>query len=323
MNTELTKEIDARWNSRTKPLGSLGRLEDLARDYCLIREETVPKLERLGLYLYAADHGITEEGISLYPKEVTRQMLANFEAGGAAVNVLARQHGVTVQIIDAGVGMGTRNFAREPAMSPAECDVHLAAGRADAREASSKFDLVGIGEMGIGNTTSAAAMLAAITGRSGSEVAGRGTGLDAQGVRHKAEVIDLAIELHKLLRAPARRVLETVGGFEIARMTGFLLEAQHLKLPVMLDGFITGAAALAAVKMEPRTREILFFSHRSAERAHGLLLEELDGDPLLDLGMRLGEGSGAIFGMHLVLCAMRLYLEMASFESAQVSRSDS
>ena len=323
MNTELAKQIDARWNSRTKPLGSLGRLEDLARDYCLVRGESVPKLERRGLYLYAADHGITDEGISLYPKEVTRQMLANFEAGGAAVNVLARQHGVEVQIIDAGVGTGTKNFAREPAMSKAECDAQIAAGREDAREASSKFDLVGIGEMGIGNTTSASAMLAAITGRSGVEVAGKGTGLDAQGVRHKAEVIDLAIEHHKLSLAPARMVLETVGGFEIARMAGFLMEAHRLKLPVMLDGFITGAAALAAVRMEPQTRGILMFSHRSAERAHGLLLEELDGDPLLDLGMRLGEGSAAILGMHLLVCAMRLYLEMASFESAHVSRSDS
>lgn len=323
MNPELAKTIDARWNSRTKPLGSLGRLEDLARDYCLVREEALPELERLGLYLYAADHGITAEGISLYPKEVTRQMLANFEAGGAAVNVLARQHGVKVQIIDVGVGEGTKNFAREAAMSPAECDAHIEAGRDDAREASRKFDLVGIGEMGIGNTTSAAAMLAAITGRSGSEVAGRGTGLDDNGVRHKAKVIDAAIAHHKLSHAPARQVLETVGGFEIARMAGFLMEAQRLKLPVMLDGFITGAAALAAVKMEPQTRGVLFFSHRSAERAHGLLLEELDGDPLLDLGMRLGEGSGAILGMHLLVCAMRLYIEMASFESAQVSRSDS
>ena len=322
MNTELAKEIDARWNSRTKPLGSLGRLEELARDYCLIRDASLPKFERQGLYLYAADHGITEEGISLYPKEVTRQMMANFEAGGAAVNVLARQHGVEVKIIDAGVGTGTKNFAREAAMSPEECDAHLEAGRSDAREASGSFDLVGIGEMGIGNTTAAAAMLAAITGLSGSEVAGRGTGLDNDGVRHKAEVIDAAIAHHKLSRAPARRVLETVGGFEIARMAGFLLEAHRLKLPVMLDGFITGAAALAAVKLEPQTRGVLFFSHRSSERAHGLLLEELDGDPILDLGMRLGEGSGAILGMHLLACAMRLYLEMASFESAHVSRSD-
>ena len=132
-----------------------------------------------------------------------------------------------------------------------------------------------------------------------------------------------ATDSRTLSQAPARQVLETVGGFEIARMAGFLMEAQRLKLPVMLDGFITGAAALAAVKMEPQTRGVLFFSHRSAERAHGLLLEELDGDPLLDLGMRLGEGSGAILGMHLLVCAMRLYIEMASFESAQVSRSDS
>lgn len=322
MKQELLNEIAAQWNSRTKPQGSLGRLEELAQEYCVIRGHAQANIGKMGLYLYAGDHGITDEGISLYPKAVTRQMLANFEAGGAAVNVLARQHGVDVKIIDAGVGEGTNNFAQMPAMTAGECAERLLAGRVDAREAAGKYGLVGVGEMGIGNTTSAAAILAAIGGYTAAEVSGRGTGLDDEGVRHKAEVIDAALEKHALKGAPALQVLQTVGGFEIARMAGFLMEAGCLKLPVMLDGFITCAAALVAVKMEASTREVLFFSHRSAERGHGRMLEELDGDPILDLGMRLGEGSGAILGMHLLKCAMNLYHDMASFESASVSRSE-
>lgn len=323
MKSALLESIESRWNSRTKPLGSLGRLEHLGRDFCLMKGEALPELSRMGLYLYAADHGVTEEGVSLYPKEVTRQMVANFEAGGAAVNVLARANGVTVKVIDAGVGEGTRNFSREHAMSPQERDERIAAGRADAREAASNFDFVGVGEMGIGNTTSAAAILAAIGGHSGYEVAGRGTGVDELGVKWKGEVIERAIATHQLRGARPAEILAAVGGFEIARMAGFLMEASRLRLPVMLDGFITGAAALVAVGMEPAARETMFFSHRSAELGHGMMLKLLGGDPMLELGMRLGEGSGAILGMHLVSCAVKLYREMASFESAQVSRSES
>lgn len=314
--------IATQWNSRTKPIGSLGRLEDLAQDYCLIKGAALPPLDRMGLYLYAADHGITEEGVSLYPREVTRQMVANFKAGGAAINVLSRRLGIEVEVIDAGVGAGTRNFARDLAMTDEQRDERIAAGRSDARQAASRFDLVGVGEMGIGNSTSAAAILAALGGFSGMEVAGRGTGLDEAGVRHKAMVIEAAIERHRLRDAPAAAILSAVGGFEIARMAGFLMEAGRLRLPVMLDGFITGAAALIAIGLEPATREVLFFSHRSAEHGHGLMLEQLDGDPLLELGMRLGEGTGALLAMNLVSCAVALYLGMASFESAQVSRSE-
>lgn len=323
MNPLLLDAVNAQWNSRTKPVGSLGRLEDLAREYCLMRGEVLPRIEKQGLYLFAGDHGITEEGVSLYPKAVTAQMLANFQAGGAALNVLARLHGVNVHIVDAGVGKGTRNFAREAAMTDQECADRLAEGREDARLAGEVYQLVGVGEMGIGNTTSAAAILAALGGYSGAEVAGRGTGLDADGVGHKAQVIDAALALHELRGATPQRVLACVGGFEIARMTGFLLECARLHLPVMIDGFITSAAALVAMKIEARARDFFFFSHQSAEKGHRLMLELLDGDPLLELGMRLGEGTGAILGMHLLHCAMKLYEEMASFESAAVSRSES
>ncbi|WP_035957582.1 nicotinate-nucleotide--dimethylbenzimidazole phosphoribosyltransferase [Bryobacter aggregatus] len=319
MKAALQNEIAARWDSRTKPQGSLGRLEDLARDYCLIRGEALPACERLGLYLFAADHGVTEEGISLYPKEVTRQMVANFMAGGAAVNVLARAHGVVVEVVDAGVGTGTANFARQAAMSAAACESHLEAGRQKATEAAAKFDLVGIGEMGIGNTTSAAAILAAFEGLPGIEVAGAGTGLSDEGIVHKAAVIDRALALHQLQGATAQSILASVGGFEIVQMTGFLLEAARLRLPVVIDGFITSAAALAAIRLAPETRQALIFSHCSAERGHIRMLQALQAEALFDLGMRLGEGSGAILGMHLVRSAMALYRDMASFESAQVS----
>lgn len=321
VSEKLQVEIDARWNSRTKPLGSLGRLEDLAGEFCMIRGEALPRCEKLGVFIFAGDHGIVEEGVSLYPQAVTAQMVANFRAGGAAANVLARAHGIDLEIVDAGVGAGTKNFARFEAMSVGECEAQIEAGGELARVAAGRFDLVGVGEMGIGNTTSAATMLAAIEGLSGPEVAGRGTGLSDAGVAHKARVIDAAIETHGLRGAGAGRVLQCVGGFEIARMAGFLIEAAKLRLPVMLDGFITAAAALAAVGMAPGTRAALLFSHRSTERGHRLALEALDGDPLLDLGMRLGEGSGAMLGMHLTRVAVALYREMASFESAQVSRS--
>jgi nicotinate-nucleotide--dimethylbenzimidazole phosphoribosyltransferase len=322
MNPNLHTSIEARWNSRTKPPGSLGRLETLAADFCRIREQELPPCNHLGLYLFAADHGITAEGISAYPSAVTAQMVKNFESGGAAVNVLAREHSVAVHVIDAGVGNPTRNFMREPAMTIALCEQHLQAGRALATQAASKYQLVGVGEMGIGNTTTAAALFAAYTGLAGAKVAGRGTGLDAAGVAHKAHVIDQALALHQAALQNPTHTLAALGGFEIAQIAGFLLGAADLQLPVMLDGFITCAAALAATRIRPSSRDIMLFSHRSAEHAHGDLLTTLNASYLLDLGMRLGEGTGAILGMQLTRSAMRLYAEMASFADAGVSQAE-
>jgi nicotinate-nucleotide--dimethylbenzimidazole phosphoribosyltransferase len=319
MSDALIDAVNARWNSRTKPPGSLGLLENLARDYCLIRGDSLPECERLGLYLFAADHGIADEGVSAYPKAVTREMVKNFERGGAAVNALARGHNVLVKVIDAGVGTGTRSFLREAAMSEAELRSAIAAGREWAREASGAHDLVGLGEMGIGNTTTAAALLAAYENKTGAEVAGAGTGLDGAGIARKAAVIDEAMRLHDLQGKSPMEVLRCLGGLEIAQMTGFLLEAPRLRLPVMLDGFITCAAALAAIRIDATSRETMLFSHRSAERGHGLMLEALDARPPLDLEMRLGEGTGAILGMGLVRSAVRVYREMASFADAGVS----
>lgn len=318
----LNELIAQRWDNRTKPQGSLGRLEELAALYCRIKQHPLPALDQLGLYLFAADHGVTAEGISLYPSAVTAQMVANFSAGGAAVNVLGRLHQVQVQVIDAGVGQGTENFARVPAMSTPRMEAALAAGAGQARRAAAQFDAVGIGEMGIGNTTSAAAILAALAGLSGEEVAGPGTGLTAQQVAHKAALIDSAILLHGLHGAAAADILRCVGGLEIAQMTGFLIEAAQLRLPVMLDGFITGAAALLAQAMVPGARSMMMFSHCSAEPAHKRMLRLLDAEALLDLQLRLGEGSGAVLGLSLLRSAFYLYRDMASFESAGVSEAN-
>lgn len=321
--TSLADQIAHHWATRTKPLHSLGRLEDIATRYCLIRNQLLPRCDRFGLFLCAASHGITAEGVSLYPPAVTAQMLANFRAGNAAINVLARLHNVTLHLEDCGVAHGTANFLHAPAMTPQQCDAQLTAGAEKATLASHLYDAVALGEMGIGNTTSAAALLAALGPFTGPEVAGRGAGLNPEQIAHKASVIDRALAFHQLTTTDPLRALTSVGGFEIARMVGFLLAAAERRLPVMLDGFITTAAALVATRLDPRVSEILFFSHLSAEKAHRLLLDLLDADPYLDLGLRLGEGSGAILGLHLLHTAMKLYSEMASFDSAHVSQANS
>jgi nicotinate-nucleotide--dimethylbenzimidazole phosphoribosyltransferase len=323
MREQLEHEIERQWLTRTKPPGSLGRLETLVRDYLCLRGRVMEEDFAPAVYLFAADHGITAEGVSPYPSEVTAQMLANFQAGGAAINVLARRHNIPLYLIDAGVGAGTANFAVEPAMTEEECGAALEAGREWARRAAAGHTMAGLGEMGIGNTTTAAALLAAYTGLPGAAVAGPGTGLPAAGVAHKAAVIDRALALHEPAGRPAQEVLRRLGGLEIAQMAGFVLEAARLRLPVMLDGFITTVAALAAVRMEAAAREVLFFAHRSAEPGHTRALEELGGVPLLDLGMRLGEGTGAVLGLHLVGCGLELYAGMASFASAGVSEAKS
>lgn len=315
----LEEAIAQRWATRTKPQGSLGRLETLAADYCRIKQEALPRLETMGLYLFAADHGVTAEGVSLYPSAVTAQMVENFQAGGAAVNVLARLHDVRLHILDAGVGCGTHNFARRAAMDGDRLDAALEAGRLQAQEAARLYDVVGIGEMGIGNSTSAAAILAALAGLSGGDVAGPGTGLSPAQVAHKAAVIDVALALHSLKPSQPKEILRCVGGLEIAQMTGFLMEAGEQRLPVMIDGFITTAAALLAQAIYPPSREGMLFAHRSAEPAHQRMLHLLAAQPLLDLDLRLGEGTGAVLGLSLLRSAFLLYRDMASFTSAAVS----
>jgi nicotinate-nucleotide--dimethylbenzimidazole phosphoribosyltransferase len=320
MSFDLESRVQRRLDNLTKPPGSLGELEALAKRYCLLRGEYLPELPRKAMYLFCADHGITEEGISPYPKEVTAQMVANFRRGGAAINVLCRAFEIEPVILDCGVGAGTRNFAKEPAMSVAQAREAFERGRAElAPEAATRFELVGTGEMGIGNTTSAAALLSVFSGRPAAETAGRGAGLDDEGVRRKVAVLQRALDYHRPDPARPLEALAAVGGLEIATMAGFIAGCAGQRLPVVIDGFISCSAALAARALAPGCLDNAFFSHRSAERAHTLMLDTLGARPLLDLGMRLGEGSGAALLMNLIDTSLRVYRQMATFEEAGVS----
>ena len=268
------------------------------------------------MIIFCADHGIVEEGVSPYPSEVTRQMVANFRAGGAAINVLCRHAAIEPVIVDMGVGRPTRNFTREPAMTRAEAEQAIATGFAHAASA----EILGAGEMGIGNTTSAAALFSAFSGLDPSETAGRGTGLDDAGLQRKVEVIRRA-----LISSPSDSdpidILAALGGFEIAALTGLILGAASRRHLVMLDGFITGAAAIVARAIAPASLDYVVFSHCSAEQGHKKMLVFLNARPLLHLDMRLGEGTGAALGISLLESALNLYNEMATFSSAGVSTS--
>lgn len=331
-NSELASRVQRRLDSLTKPRGSLGALEEIVLRIALIQGNEAPSVQRKALFVFCGDHGITEEGVSAYPSEVTAQMAANFVAGGAAINVLCRQAGIQTSIVDVGVkaaglagvidrkvGPGTANFARTAAMTRSQLEQALAAGRQLAEDASQQFDLVGVGEMGIGNTTSASALLCAFTGCDPSEAAGPGAGLTPEQVSNKAGVIRRALELHRPDPSNGADTLAAVGGFEIAAMAGFLLGASATRLPVVLDGFISCSAALAARALDPRALETAFFSHRSAEPGHTRMLTALGASPSFDLGMRLGEGTGAALMMQVIDAAVALYRDMATFESAGVS----
>jgi len=311
----LETRIRARLDSLTKPPGSLGRLEDLALQLGLIQSTDMPRIGRKAMIVFCADHGVVEEGVSLYPSEVTRQMVENFRSGGAAINILCRHAGIEPVIVDMGVGRPTRNFTREPAMTLAEAERALDIGFAHADRA----EILGAGEMGIGNTTSAAAIFSAFSGLDPSETAGRGTGLDDAGVARKIEVVRRALALHRL--KDPMEILAALGGFEIAAITGLILGAASRRRLVMLDGFITCAAAIVARAIAPASLDYVAFSHRSAEKAHQKMLEFLDARPLLNLEMRLGEGTGAALGIGLLEAAVNLYREMATFDSAGVSTS--
>ncbi len=299
----------------TKPPGSLGRLESLALQIGLIQGTDLPSIGRKAMAIFCADHGIVAEGVSPYPSEVTAQMVANFRAGGAAITVLCRHLGIEPVIVDMGVGRPTRNFAREPAMTREEAERAIAAGMNQV----SAGDVLGAGEMGIGNSTSASALLSAFGGLDPAESAGRGTGLDEAGVAHKAEVIKRALELHRPDPRDPIGVLAALGGFEIAAIVGLILGAAKQRRVVVLDGFISCSAALVARVIAPPSLGYVVFSHRSAERGHRKMLEVLGAQPLFDLDMRLGEGTGAALGINLIEAAVKLYREMATFESAGVS----
>jgi nicotinate-nucleotide--dimethylbenzimidazole phosphoribosyltransferase len=330
-NTGLRGAAELRWNSLTKPPGSLGRLEELVTTIALQQGKLRPSLGVKSLYVFCGDHGIAAEGVSAYPSEVTRQMALNFVAGGAAINVLCRRIGIRTVIVDAGVkgesvpgavalriGEGTRNFRHEPAMSRNEAERAIEAGTELAASAGAD-GIRGVGEMGIGNTTSASALLCAFTGVSPRDAVGPGTGVTPSGVARKAEVIEGALALHRPDASDPIGVLSQLGGYEIATMTGFLLASAERRIPVMMDGFISCAAALAAHRLAPTVLEYLLFSHRSAEPAHARMLAGLNATPLLDLSLRLGEGTGAALGISLAEHALALYDGMATFAEAAVS----
>jgi nicotinate-nucleotide--dimethylbenzimidazole phosphoribosyltransferase len=328
----------ARLDSLTKPLGSLGRLEDLAAQYLAIRNNVMARIRRGAILVFVADHGITDAGVSAYPKAVTVEMLRNIAGGGAAISVLARRFNYDLLITDVGVeidtsgepfagvryrriGAGTANFLTAIAMTPAQARAAITIGIEMAREAITRgADLIGLGEMGIGNSTSAAAMLAHFSGIAPAKLAGRGTGVDDAGLRRKVGVIEAALQLHRGAMTNGIRTLAAIGGFEIAAMAGVCLGASAARIPVVVDGFIATAAAAAAREIEPKSGEYMLFSHRSAEGGHALILEWMGVRPLLDLNMRLGEGTGAALAMNLIETALTLYQEMATFAGAGVSQ---
>ncbi len=338
-STALKQALQAKIDSKTKPLGALGKLETLALRVGLIQQTLEPSLSRPAVLVFAGDHGIVAEGVSPFPQAVTYQMVLNFLAGGAAINVFARQQGMVLHVIDAGVngdfapehdlvqakiGRGTRNFLHEAAMSATECRAALDKGIALARaEVEAGSNILGFGEMGIGNTTSAAAMMSALCGLPPEQCVGRGTGLDETGVQHKAAIIRQALALHGLQADDPLKALAAVGGFEIAMMAGAMLGAAERRAILLIDGFIASAALLVASRLQPAVLDYCIFTHRSGEAGHARLLEALGADPLLDLGMRLGEGTGAAVAYPVVLAAVNFLNQMASFESAGVSeRSD-
>jgi nicotinate-nucleotide--dimethylbenzimidazole phosphoribosyltransferase len=321
----------------TKPARSLGRLEELAVRLVVLRGEP-PRVARPVVFTFAADHGVATEGVSAYPQIVTTQMLENFLRGGAAINVLARQAGARVVVADFGVanpvaradglvdcsmGPGTANMVRGPAMSRAQALRAIEAGARLAEEAiSAGADLLATGEMGIGNTTAASAITAVITGAAPDTVTGRGTGVDDATWRRKVEVVRRALAVNGPDACDGLDVLATVGGFEIAGLVGVVLAGAAHHVPVALDGFISGAAALVAVALAPDAGHALFASHRSAEPGHAVALAHLGLEPYLDLGLRLGEGTGAALFIHLARAAALIYTEMATFKAAGVTTSE-
>src|SRR5579863_3610607 len=337
LDNEAAWAADARLNSLTKPVGSLGRLEELVRRYAAIRHDESVKQGRGAIAVFVADHGVADEGVSAFPQAVTVEMLRNIAAGGAAISVLARRFGYSLKVVDVGVktdtsakpfagvtycriGAGTRNFLDGPAMTPDETTRALEVGIEIARElADSGATLLGIGDMGIANSTPAAALLCALTAIPPDSMVGRGTGLDDAGVRRKTEVVARALAIHRAELASGESMLAAIGGLEIAAMAGVCLGGAAFNIPVVVDGFIATAAAAVAERIHAGLFDHLFFSHHSAEGGHALALDHFKLRPILDLDLRLGEGTGAALAMNVIDSALDLFHNMATFESAEVS----
>lgn len=325
----------ARQAELTKPPGALGRLEDVAIHLAALQGTARPGVDRVHITVFAGDHGVTAEGVSAFPQAVTAEMVKNFARGGAAISVLARELGASLEVINLGtafdtgpldgvkdyrLGAGTANFAVQAAMTEHQLARALAAGRHAAERARlADAQLFIGGEMGIGNTTAAAALACALLDAKADRLAGPGTGLDHLGVARKAHVVQRALDLHLHSVTSAQEALRRLGGFEIAALAGSYIACAHIGLPVLVDGFISSVAALAAVRLCPSADAWLLYSHASAEPGHRIVLDALDARPLLDLGMRLGEGSGAAVAVPLLRMACALHNGMATFTEASVS----
>lgn len=335
LDYNLMPELKARIDNKTKPLGALGRLEQLALKVGLIQNTLTPRLARPVILVFAGDHGVVEEGVSPFPQAVTQQMVQNFLAGGAGINIFARQNGIALRIVDAGVnhvfepqpelidakvGMGTHNFLHAPAMTDEQCHEAMERGAAlVSAETLAGSNVLGFGEMGIGNTSAAAALMSVLCGLPLEECVGRGAGHDEDGVKRKLAIIGKAIEHHRCSEAPLQ-ALATYGGFEIAMMAGAMLAAAEKKAVLLIDGFIATSALLVASRIAPAVLDYCIFSHCSDESGHALLLNQLQAEPLLNLGLRLGEGTGAALAYPLVQASVNFLNQMASFQSANVSR---
>jgi nicotinate-nucleotide--dimethylbenzimidazole phosphoribosyltransferase len=337
VSTELLAQAQARLDNKTKPLGSLGRLEEFARRVAAISGTMTPDVSKKVIFTFAGDHGIVEEGVSLFPREVTPQMVFNFLSGGAGVNVLARHAGAEVRVVDVGVdfdfgdtpGMlhrkiarGTRNFAKGPAMTRDETLAAMQVGIELADQCKSEgIGLVGTGEMGIGNTSPSSAIIAAISGIAVRDLTHRGTGINDAVLEHKIRVIEQGLALNKPDGTDPLDVLTKVGGLEIAAIAGLVLGCAANSIPVVIDGFISTAGALIASELHPHVRNYIFAAHQSVEIGHRFMLERIGTRPILDLDFRLGEGTGAALAMGLIEAGVKVLNEMATFEQAGVSQS--
>ena len=354
IDTGLMEEAQRRLDNLTKPQGSLGRLEEMAKRVVGIKGEIEPILERKVIFTMAGDHGVAEEGVSAYPKEVTAQMVYNFLSGGAGINVLARHIGAEVVVVDMGVAseirsqesgvrsqeeevrreklevrnfkdkkiaFGTKNIAKGPAMTRDEAIKSIEAGICVFEE-EGRIDIVGTGDMGIANTTPSSAIVALYTGESVERVTGRGTGINDASWANKVRVIKKALEVNKPDISDPIDVLSKIGGFEIGGLVGVILAGAAHRTPVVIDGFISGAAALIAVGLEPKIKDYLFAAHCSVEIGHRIALEKMGLSPILDLNLRLGEGTGAALGINLIDAGCKILTQMATFSSAGVSEKE-
>ncbi len=336
LDQQLKPQLQARIDGKTKPPGALGKLESLALQIGLVQQTLEPLLHKPAILVFAGDHGICQEAVSPYPQAVTYQMLLNFLAGGAAINVFASQNGLTLNIIDAGVNAdlagsalltdakiakGTANFLHGPAMTGPQCQSALQRGRQLAQQqVQAGSNIIGFGEMGIGNTTSASAIMSSLCQLPVADCTGRGTGLDDAGLLHKQAVITQALKLHSAALGKPLETLRCLGGFEIAMMVGAMLGSAEQGALLLIDGFISSSALLVASQLQPAILDYCIFSHCSAEAAHQRLLTFLNAQPLLNLDMRLGEGTGAALAYPIVQAAVNFLNQMASFESASVSQ---